>query len=160
MIAQKPFTLTQGGADTGVEVAIPTNIQPGITLVGWGIAAVELNLAPNLVKSWAGADGDITLQLTKRSISPVARLVTYADTDLLESFNMALIAVGTVANFNTQVCTFILELPPGVICYSENLYIQLISTGTGVVNNAWGRILYEPVTLSQSEAFAIVASRP
>jgi len=56
--------------------------------------------------------------------------------------------------------TFYIQMPPGVIIYSENLYMQIISAATGQTNIAWGRLLYQPITLKQSEAFTIIASRP
>lgn len=160
MIMFKPFSATQSAADSNVETSMATNIQPGITLGAWSLIALEITFSPNLVKSWAAADADVTIQLTKRSISPVARLVSFADTDLLTSLNLAINAAGTPASLGIVTTTFFLELPPGIICYSETLYLQLISTATAVANVAWGRLLYEPVTLTQSEAFSIIASRP
>lgn len=158
---QKPFTVTQGGADTAAETTIATNIQPGITFDAWALKTVEFTLKPDLVKAWASADSDITLQITKRSLSgSIARIVTYTDTDLILSMNMAAILQGTAANYAIYPVTWFVNLPDGILIYGENLYVQLISTGTGATNIAWGRILYMPQRLSQAEAIAIVASRP
>lgn len=161
MITQKSFVLTQGGADTAAETAIATNIQPGITFGAWELLVMELTIKPDLVKAWASADADFTVQLTKRSLAgAVARLVTYADTDLIATFNLAVNLAGTAANLQIMETTFFIQMPPGVIVYSENLYMQIISAATGQTNVAWGRLLYEPVTLKPSEAFSIIASRP
>jgi len=161
MMTQKAFTLTQGGADTAAETTIATNIQPGITFSAWELAMIELTIKPDLLKAWASADADFTVQLTKRSLSgAIARIVTYTDTDLIATWNLAVNLAGTAANLQIVPATYFIALPPGVIVYSENLYMQIISTATGQTNVAWGRIMYEPIKLSQAEAFAIIASRP
>lgn len=161
MLMQKPFTVTQGDADAAAETTISTNIQPGITLVGWELVGVEFTLKPDLVKAWAAADADLTLQLTKRSLSAsISRLVTYTDTDLVMSFNLGMIASGTSANLLVMETSFYHQLPPGVLIYSEYVYAQLISTSTGQANVAWGRMIYQTKNLTQGEALAIVASRP
>lgn len=161
MIQQKAFTVTQGGADTAAETTIPTYIQPGITFDAWELKTIEFTLKPDLLKAWASADSDFTLQFTKRSLSAsISRIVTYTDTDLISSINLAAILQGTAANYTLQASTWFVNLPSGILVYGENLYTQLISTGTGATNVVWGRILYEPKRLSQSEALAIVASRP
>lgn len=161
MIFQKAFTVTQGGADTAAETTIPTLIQPGITLDAWLLRAIEFTLKPDLLKTWASADSDFTLQFTKRSLSAsLVRLVTYSDTDLIASVNLAAILQGTAANYQLHPATWFINLPDGVLVYGENLYAQLISTGTGATNVVWGRVLYETKRLSQSEALSIVASRP
>lgn len=161
MITQKAFTLTQGGADTAAETTIATSIQPGITYGAWELLMMELTIKPDLVKAWASADADFTVQLTKRSLSgSIARLVTYTDTDLLASFNLAINLAGTAANLQILETTFYIAMPPGVIVYSENLYMQIISAATGQTNVAWGRLLYKPITLKPNEAFSIIASRP
>ena len=161
MITQKSFTLTQGGADTAAETTIATNIQPGITFGAWELLVMELTIKPDLLKAWASADADFTVQLTKRSLAgAIARLVTYSDTDLIATFNLAVNLAGTAANLQIMESTFFVQLPPGVIVYSENLYMQIISTATGQTNVAWGRLLYQPLTLKPAEAFSIIASRP
>jgi len=161
MITQKAFTLTQGGADTAAETTIPTAIQPGITYGAWELLVMELTIKPDLVKAWASADSDFTVQLTKRSLAgSIARLVTYTDTDLIATFNLAVNLAGTAANLALYQTTFYVAMPPGVVIYSENLYMQIISAATGQTNVAWGRLLYEPITLKPNEAFAIIASRP
>lgn len=158
---QKAFTVTQGGADTAAETTIATSIQPGITFGAWELSVIEFNLKPDLVKAWAAVDADITLQLTKRSLSgSIARLVTYSDTDLIATWNMAINAGGTVAALNVIETTIFLTLPPGIIVYGENLYVQLISTATGQTNVAWGRILYNQITLTAAQAMSVIASRP
>lgn len=162
MIQQKAFTLTQGGADTAAETTIATNIQPGITFSAWEIVGIEFTIKPDLVKAWVNnADQDFTIQFTKRSLSAsIARIVTYTDTDLICTFNLAANLAGTAANISFMETTFFQTMPPGLIVYSENMYGQIISTGTTQTNVAWGRILYNPVKLSQSEAMAVIASRP
>lgn len=161
MLMQKPFTLTQGGADSAVETTLNTTIQPGITLGAWQLRAVEFTIKPDLLKAWAAADADFTLQMTKRSLSgSIARIVTYSDQDLLMSLNQAVIASGTPANLAVQDATWYVNLPDGIVIYSEAIYLQLITTGTGQTNVVWGRLLYEAINLTQAEAFAIVASRP
>ncbi len=161
MDMMKAFTVTQGGADTAAETTIPTLIQPGITFGAWLLKAVEVTISPNLLKAWAAADMDWTLQLTKRSLaSSITRLVTYADTDLIASINLASIMTGTAATAQLVDATRVYTMPPGVIVYSENLYVQQISTGTGATNIAWGRILYEVINLTASQAMAVIASRP
>jgi hypothetical protein len=158
---QKAFTVTQGGADTAAETTLATNIQPGITYGAWELSAIEFTISPNLLKAWSGADCDFTLQITKRSLAAsIVRLVTYTDTDLIASMSLSGIATGTAANFIIQPATFFITLPPGVVIYSDSIYLQLISAGTGATNIAWGRILYDLITLTQSQAFAVVASRP
>lgn len=158
---QKPFTLTQGGADTAAEATLTTNIQPGITYDAWELQAIEVTLKPDILKAWAAADADLTIQFTKRSLSAsISRIITYTDTDLIASINLAAIASGTAANLWLQATTFLYQLPSGVIIYSEYVYGQIISAGTGQTNVAWGRLLYQPVKLSQQEAFAVIASRP
>lgn len=157
----KPFTITQGGADTAAETTIPTYIQPGITFDAWELAALEFTISPNLLKAWASADIDFTVQLTKRSLSAsIARIVTYTDTDLIASVNIAGILQGTAANQQLYDATKVWTFPPGVLVYGENLYIQAISTGTGQTNIVWGRIIYEPVKLTAAQAMAVIASRP
>lgn len=161
MILQKPFTLSQPDVDTSGEIEIATSIQPGISLAAWRLLAIEFTLRPDVLKAWAAADSDFTLQMTKRELSPsIQRIVTYADQDLLLSFNQAVIASGTPANITVRDATFYINLPDGVIVYSESIFMQLITTGTGQQNSLWGRLLYEGVTLSQSEAFTIIATRP
>lgn len=160
-VFQKPFTVTQGGADTAAESTLATNIQPGITYGAWELEAVEFTLKPDLVKTWTGVDMDLTLQITKRSLAAsIVRLVSYADTDLVTSISIAGIATGTAANFLIQPATFFVNFPPGIIVYSDSIYVQLISAATGATNVCWGRILYQLITLSQSQAFAVVESRP
>lgn len=162
MIQQKAFTLTQGGADTAAETTIPTLIQPGITYGAWELVGIEFTLKPDLVKAWVNnADQDFTIQFTKRSLSgSIARLITYTDTDLICTFNLAANLAGTAANISFIETTFYLTLPPGLIVYSENMYGQIISTGTTQTNVAWGRVLYNPVTLTPAQAMAVIASRP
>lgn len=157
----KPFTITQGGADTAAETTIPTYIQPGITFEAWELAALEFTISPNLLKAWASADSDFTVQLTKRSLAAsIARIVTYTDTDLIASVNMAAILQGTAANYQLYDATRVWTFPPGVLVYGENLYIQAISAGTGQTNIVWGRIMYEPVKLTAAQAMAVIATRP
>ncbi len=157
----KAFTITQGGADTAAETTIPTLIQPGITFDAWALRALEFTISPNLMKAWASADVDFTVQLTKRSLSAsIARIVTYTDTDLIASLNIAGILSGTAANNQLYDATRYFMFPDGVMVYGENLYIQCISTGTGATNIVWGRILYEPVKLTAAQAMAVIASRP
>ena len=161
MILQKPFSVTQGGADTATETILATNIQPGVTFGAWRPSYIEFTIAPNLLKAWAAADADMTIQFTKRSLAgAIARIVTYTDTDLIASVSLAAIVSGTAANLTLADATHFVVLPPGLTIYSENIYVQVISAGTGQTNIVWGRILYELVTLSQAEALAVVASRP
>lgn len=161
MIFQKPFTITQGAPDNAAESTLATNIQPGVTFGAWRPTYIEFTIAPNLMKVWAATDADMTIQFTKRSLaSSIARIVTYSDTDLIESISLAAIASGAAANLAVVDSTYFVTLPPGLTIYSENIYAQLISAGTGIANIVWGRILYDLVTLSQAEALAIVASRP
>lgn len=162
MIQQKAFTLTQGGADTAAETTIPTLIQPGITFGAWELVGIEFTIKPDLLKAWVNnADQDFTIQFTKRSLSAsVVRLVTYSDSDLVCTFNLAANLAGTAANLTIIETTFYQALPPGVIIYSENLYGQIISTATGQTNVAWGRIMYNPITLTAQQAMAVIASRP
>jgi hypothetical protein len=160
MIQQKAFTLTQGGADTAAETTIPTLIQPGITYGAWEIVGIEFTIKPDLVKAWVNnADQDFTIQFTKRS-GCTTRIVTYTDTDLISTFNLAVNLAGTAANLQVIETTFYQSMPPGLIVYSENIYGQIISTATGQTNVAWGRILYNPVTLTAAQAMAVIASRP
>jgi len=161
MDMMKAFTVTQGGADTATETTIPTLIQPGITYGAWLLKAIEVTIAPNLMKTWAAADMDWTLQLTKRSLSgSIVRLVTYSDTDLIASINIASIMTGTAATAQLVEATRVYTMPPGVVVYGENLYAQQISTGTAATNICWGRILYETITLTAQQAMAVIASRP
>lgn len=157
----KAFTITQGGADTAAETTLATGIQPGITYDAWQLRALEFTISPNLMKGWASADSDFTIQLTKRSLAAsIARIVTYTDTDLIATVNMCAILQGTAANYDLFDATRVYQFSDGVIVYGENLYIQCISTGTGATNIVWGRIMYEPVKLTPSQAMAIIASRP
>lgn len=157
----KAFTVTQGGADTSAETTIPTLIQPGITYGAWLLKAVEVTISPNLLKAWAAADIDWTFQLTKRSLSgSIVRMVTYTDTDLIASINIASVMSGTAATAQIVEATRVYVMPPGVIVYGENLYAQQISTGTGQTNICWGRILYETINLTPQQAMAVIASRP
>lgn len=161
MIQQKAFTITQGGNDTAAETTISTLIQPGITFGAWELRGVELTIKPDLMKAWAAVDSDFTVQLTKRSLaSLVHRLVSYADTDLLATFNLAINAGGTPATLLIADSTFYLTIPPGIVVYSEYVYAQLISTATGQANVVWGRLMYEPIVLTQAQALAVIASRP
>ena len=162
MIQQKAFTLTQGGADTAAETTIPTLIQPGITFGAWELVGIEFTIKPDLVKAWVNnADQDFTIQFTKRSLAgSIARLITYTDNDLVCTFNMAANLAGTAANLSFLETTIFMTLPPGIIVYCENLYGQIISTGTTQTNVAWGRILYNPITLTAQQAMAVIASRP
>jgi len=160
-VQTKAFTITQGGNDTAAETTIPTLIQPGITYGAWELLALEITVKPDLMKAWAAADMDFTVQLTKRSLSAsIVRLVTYTDTDLIASINWASIMTGTAATAALYDATRIYAMPPGVIVYGENLYIQAISTGTAQTNIVWGRILYQPITLTAAQAMAVIASRP
>lgn len=160
MNQQKAFSVTQGGADTAAEATISTNIQPGITFGAWELMGIEFTLKPDLVKAFAAADADVTLQLTKRSLAGnIARLVTYTDSDLLATWNLAVINSGTAANLALVETTFYLTIPPGTIIYSEYVYVQLISTATGQTLSAWGRLVYAPINLSQGEALAVIAAR-
>lgn len=161
MIQQKAFAVTQGGADTAAETSVATNIQPGITLDAWSLVGVEFTIKPDVLKGLASADSDITLQVMKRSLSGnISRVVTYADSDLLASWNMAIVAAGTPATLLPIEGTFYLTVPPSTLIYSEYVYIQLISTATELALSVWGRLIYEPVTLSKDEALRVVASRP
>lgn len=158
---QKAFTITQGGADTAAETTIATNIQPGITFGAWELNAIEFTISPNLLKAWANADSDFTFQMTKRSLSgSIVRLVTYTDTDLIASYSLAMAAQGTPATWVITPATYLIQLPPGVIVYGENLYVQAISTATGQTNIVWGRLHYDSVTLTPAQAMAVIASRP
>jgi hypothetical protein len=161
MIMQKAFTVTQGAPDTAAETTIPTLIQPGITYGAWELKGIEVTVKPDVMKVWAAVDSDFTLQFTKRSLSgAITRLVTYTDTDLIVTWNLAMNAAGTVANLSFIEASRYLVLPPGIIVYSENMYAQAISTATGSTNVVWGRILYEPITLTPAQAMAVIASRP
>lgn len=161
MIQQKAFVNTQGGADTAAETTIATLIQPGITYGAWELVGLEFTMRPTLVKAWAAADADYTLQLTKRSLTgAIVNLFTYADTDLIATWSMAAVLSGTAANLAFVDTTRYLQLPPGVIVYSENLYLHVITTGTGQTNITWGRILYNPITLTPAQAMSVIASRP
>lgn len=161
MLLQKPFSVTQGGADTAAESTLATNIQPGVTFGAWKPTYIEFTIAPNLMKAWAAADADMTIQFTKRSLTgAIARIVTYTDTDLITSISLAAIVSGTAANLQLVDATYFVALPAGLTIYSENIYVQVISAGTGQTNIVWGRILYDLVTLTQAEALAVVASRP
>ena len=158
---QKAFTLTQGGADTAAETTIATGLVPGVDMAAWALRQIEFTIKPDLVKAWAAADSDFTIQLTKRSLSgSISRIVTYTDQDLIESWNMAIILSGTAANLWLQQTTFIMTLPVDTYIYAENIYAQIISTSTGQTNVAWGRILYDVVKLSNAEAIALLAARP
>ncbi len=157
----KPFTCTQGGADTAVETTIATGLLPGVDLVAWALKGIEFNISPNLLKAWAAADSDFTLQCTKRSLSgSVVRVVTFADQDLIASWSLAHIASGTAANMQLLIATYVMPFSFEQLLYAENLYVQAISTGTGQTNVVWGRLFYETQRLTNAEALALVASRP
>jgi hypothetical protein len=156
----KAFTCTQGGADTAAETTIATGLVPGYDMVAWKPSMVEFTIYPTLVKAWAAADADFSLQMTKRSLAgSIARIVTFNDADLLLSWNLAVIASGTAANLWLQPTTFIVPWA-GDLIYAENLYAQIISTATGATNILWGRIKYDIQKLSNSEAVALLAARP
>lgn len=156
----KSFAVTQAVADTATESAITTGIQPGISLDAWELVAVEYVISPTLMKTWSGADAEFVLQMTKRPINPVARLANYSDTDLIAQDCHVLMAVGTVASMVVAKANIKMILAPGILIYSENLYIQAISVGTGVANQVYGRIIYDVKKLTQAQALAVVASRP
>lgn len=157
----KSFAVTQGGNDAAAETTIPTGIQPGVTMDAWELRSVEYTISPTLMKAWVGSgDAEFVLQLTKRAISPIARLTNYSDTDLIAQDCKALLAVGTVASAFITDCTFLMKMSPGIIVYGENLYIQVISAGSGAANQVYGRITYELKKLTQAQALAVVASRP
>ena len=156
----KAFRVVQGGADTAAETEILTGILPGVDFSAWRVLAYEFNLPPDVVKSWAAADSDLTVQITKRSLTgAIARIETYADQDLVTSFNMAMVAQGTSANWREVITTFLVELPVPLLLYSDSLFVQLISTATGQTNEVWGRVIYEVATITKDTAFAILASR-
>jgi hypothetical protein len=158
---QKAFTLTQGGADTAAETTIATGLSPGVDMTAWMLKSIQFTISPNQVKLWAAADADFTIQMTKRSLAgSIVRLVTWTDQDLLYTWNAAAILSGTAANLLVVETSRIIEFPTDTLVYAENLYMQLISTGTGATNIAWGRLLYDLKKLSNSEALTLVASRP
>jgi len=157
----KAFTLTQGGADTAAETTLATNLLPGVDMAAWELLELEFTVKPDLVKAWASADADFTIQMTKRSLAgAIARIVTFTDNDLILSWSLAAILSGTAANLFLLPTTYRVSLPAGIIVYTENLYMQIISTGTGQTNVAWGRLLYQPVKLTASDAMVLIASRP
>jgi len=158
---QKPFTLTQGGADTAAETTIATGLLPGVDMSAWVLKAIQFTVSPNLVKAWAAADIDFTIQLTKRSLaSSIVRLVTFTDQDLLYTWNAAAILSGTAANLAVMETSRSIDFPVETLVYAENLYMQIISASTGQTNIAWGRLLYDLKKLSNAEALTLVASRP
>jgi hypothetical protein len=158
---QKPFTLTQGGADTAAETTIATGLLPGVDMSAWVLKAIQFTVSPNLVKAWAAADIDFTIQLTKRSLAgSIVRLVTFTDQDLLYSWNAAAILSGTAANLAVMETSRSIDFPVDTLVYAENLYMQIISASTGQTNIAWGRLLYDLKKLSNAEALTLVASRP
>lgn len=158
---QKAFTLTQGGADTAAETTVATGLLPGTDMLAWSLKYLEFTLKPDLVKAWAAADSELTIQLTKRSLTgSIAKLVTYTDQDLLFTWNMAIILSGTAANLWLQPTTFLVPFPVDTLVYAENLYLQIISAATGQTNVAWGRLLYDTKKLSAGEAMALIAARP
>lgn len=155
-----PFVVTQGGADTSAEVTIATGLLPGIDLTAWELVMIELQMNAALVKTWAAADSHMTIQATKRSLAAGYATLNYSDTDLITQFQVASAAEGTPANQIFFPTSYWFELPPGALIYAPAMYIQCMSTATGATNSVWGRVMYRPFKLSQSEALAVVASRP
>lgn len=157
----KSFVSTQSGNDTAAEVEVGTNLTPGIDLAAWSLKAVEFTIKPSLMKAWANADSDFTLQITKRSMSgAIARLETFADQDLVFAYSLAMSAQGTPASWGISPASFLVELPVHQMIYSESLFVQGITTGTGQTNVVWGRLIYDIVALTKDQAFALLASRP
>lgn len=156
------FKVTQGGADTAAQASIATMIQPGVSMVGWKLRELLVCLSPDLVKTWGSGgviDLDLTIQVTKRSLaSSIARITDYGDDDLIMTFDLAGIALGTPGNMLIQQCSFKLPFPDDYILYAPYLYIQLITAGTSAANIVWGQVRYDTVKLSQKEAFQAIAS--
>jgi hypothetical protein len=160
LLYSQPFTLTQGGADTSGEVTMQTGLLPGIDLAAWELVGLEYHLSSVLVKTWAAADANLIVQLTKRSLAAGYSTLTYADNDLVTQHQWAAMLTGAGTSMQVFPTTYFIELPPGALIYAPAIYLQLMSVGTGAANSIHGRVLYTPRKLTTNEAFAIVASRP
>lgn len=159
LLFQAPFKLTQGGADTSVEVQVLTGLLPGVDLTAWGLVGAELQMSANTLKGLAAADCYFAVQVTKRSLSGSIVLLDYSDNDLVTQFQVANILTGAGTSAQAMPVSWWWDFPPGAICYAPALYLQLISAATGLTNVGWGRLFYVPQKLSQAEALAVVAAR-
>lgn len=163
MAQYKAFKLTQPSADAAVELRIPTYIQPGITMGAWELLAIEFTIDPDALSQWDIADCAFTLQLMKRSLGQsIERITTYGDGDLIATQNIVGIATATATEtaFVMVDATRIYEMPIGTLVYSDGLYVQLITEGTGVANSVWGKVVYQPTTLTSAQAMALIAAQP
>lgn len=151
------FTLTQGGADTAAQEAIPTFIIPGSSAFGWKLERVEVTLAPDTLAGMASADSAITIQLTKRSLAgSVTRIEDYADDDLLASINFSIVAAGAPATLGVIRSDVSYDFYDGRILYAPYLYVQLISDSTGLTLESFGRVHYTVTKLSTTQQLALL----
>lgn len=150
------FDVTQGGADTAAEQTLSTPLAPGTDLGAWLVHSFEVHYDPTLVKSWS-ADADLSVQLTARSLSGSITRLDFDDGDLIARTDLAL-SLTTSGSFIFN-CRDIVEVNPGSVVYDDEIFVQVISTGTGATNRAFGRLVYYSATLTQDEALAIVAVR-
>lgn len=159
LLFQASFTITQGGADTSAEATLPTGLLPGVDLAAWELVGAEVQFTTGL-GAWAAADSFLSVQVTKRGLAGAITALTYADADLVTVASWVKMADGTPASALLVPASYWWDFPAGAIIYSTALYIQLISTATALTNTVFGRIFYRPVTLTQSEALAVIAARP
>lgn len=155
-MAQKPMefrtiNLLQGGADAFVEGSILTGIDPSEGLA-WLLHRVEMLF--ETTQSIISADADLSYSLSRTS---QAAIPSYDDDSVImaDGFSNALTTSGEIVLPRLRIW----EPPEGVLVVGDTLYAQLDSTGTGMTMQAYMRVYFEEVKVSELEILRILANQ-
>lgn len=138
--------VVQGSADAFVQDTVPTNLIPSD-----GFAFKLKHIMFDRTSANLVASGDISFSLTRDTKTAV---VKYDDPDTI-FFHTELIKMttsGAIVSPGSGVITF----PDGIFVVEPNIYLQLDSTATTVVNSMNARIYYEEVKISEVEILRIL----
>lgn len=147
----KTINLLQGGADAFVEGSAATGIDPS-TGRAWLVRRVETLLVTT--QAIISADAQLQYSLTRQSHAASA---DYGDDDVIfaDGFANALTTSGEILLPRLRIW----EPPGDVLVVGDTIYAQLDSDATGITMQAYMRIWYEEVKVTELEILRILAEQ-
>lgn len=147
----KTISMLQGGADAFIEGSISTLLNPADGY-GWMLKRAEMTFDTAL--SAVSADFDI-----RWSISRLSKAATpdYASDDVILADGVA----GSLTTSGQIVLPqrYEYDFPDGVLVVGDTLYAQLDSDATGLTIQAYLRVWFEQVKLSELEIWRTLAAQ-
>lgn len=145
----KRITALQPSADGQVTVAIPTGLTVDARL-GWSIVRIEATWV-NISSTSFVVSNVLNVQLNTEATTQV-----YTDPDLVEWIRFTVKGT-TAAVVGQQVQGFVArDLFVPRLTVEPNLFVDIVSTGTGQANNVHFALFYEQVKLTDLEVMRLL----